>query len=218
MRLVPSLHPNNVTLYPCSAIGLGFLYSHSSCGQRGVSVLEVIVIPSSGDIGIIMENTLTIATVLKPQGIRGEIKVKALTDAAEDLKGFARVFIDGVEYKVLVVRPSGDCAYLTLRGIADRNAAELLRGKEVVALREDAPALPEDTFYLVDVLGCEVVTEKGKSLGTIIEITPAKTDIYVIEREGKRTTFVAAEGVIDSIDVEKKVVVVNKKRFDEVAL
>ena len=165
-----------------------------------------------------MENTLTIATVLKPQGIRGEIKVKALTDAAEDLKGFARVFIDGVEYKVLAVRPSGDCAYLTLRGIADRNAAELLRGKEVVALREDAPALPEDTFYLVDVLGCEVVTEKGKSLGTIIEITPAKTDIYVIEREGKRTTFVAAEGVIDSIDVEKKVVVVNKKRFDEVAL
>ena len=124
-----------------------------------------------------MPKTLTIATVLKPQGIRGEIKVKALTDSAEDLKNFPRVFIDGVEYKVLSVRPAGDCAFLSLRGIADRNAAELLRGKDVIALREDAPELPEDTFYLVDVLGCEVVTEKGKSIGTICDITPAKTDI-----------------------------------------
>lgn len=165
-----------------------------------------------------MEKTLTIATVLKPQGIRGEIKVKTLTDSAEDLCNFARVFIGGAEYKVLAVRPAGDCAYLTLRGIADRNAAELLRGKEVVALREDAPELPEDTFYLVDVLGCEVVTEKGKSMGTIIDITPAKTDIYVVEGNGKRVTFVAAEGVIEDIDVQAKRVTVNKKRFDEVAL
>ena len=165
-----------------------------------------------------MEKTLTIATVLKPQGIRGEIKVKTLTDSAEDLCNFARVFIDGAEYQVLAVRPAGDCAYLTLRGIADRNAAELLRGKEVVALREDAPELPEDTFYLVDVLGCEVVTEKGKSMGTIIDITPAKTDIYVVEGNGKRVTFVAAEGVIEDIDVQAKRVTVNKKRFDEVAL
>ena len=165
-----------------------------------------------------MEKTLTIATVLNPQGIRGQINVKTLTDSAEDLCNFARVFIDGAEYKVLAVRPAGDCAYLTLRGIADRNAAELLRGKEVVALREDAPELPEDTFYLVDVLGCEVVTEKGKSMGTIIDITPAKTDIYVVEGNGKRVTFVAAEGVIEDIDVQAKRVTVNKKRFDEVAL
>ena len=165
-----------------------------------------------------MENTLTIATVLKPQGIRGEIKVKTLTDSAEDIRAFARVFIDGVEYKVLAVRPAGDCAYITLRGIADRNAAELLRGKSVVALREDAPELPEDTYYLVDVLGCEVVTEKGKSLGVVTDITPAKTDIYVAEREGKRVTFVAARGVITDIDVQAKKMTVNKKRFDEVAM
>ena len=165
-----------------------------------------------------MEKTLTVATVLKPQGIRGEIKVKALTDTAEDLASFRRVFIDGCEYKVMSVRPAGDCVYLTLRGIADRNAAELLRGKDVIVLREDAPALPENTYYLVDVLGCELVTEKGKSLGTISETTPAKTDIYVVEGNGKKITFVAAEGVISDIDVEAKRVIVNKKRFDEVAL
>ena len=165
-----------------------------------------------------MEKTLTVATILKPQGIRGEIKVKTLTDSASDLSLFPRVFIDGVEYKLMSVRPSGDCAYLVLRGIADRNAAELLRGKEVFALRSDAPDLPEGTYYLVDVLGCEVFTEKGKSLGSIVDITPAKTDIYVVRGEDKTITFVAAEGVIEDIDVRQRRVVVNKKRFDEVAM
>lgn len=165
-----------------------------------------------------MENTLNIATVLKPQGIRGEIKVKALTDSAEDLACFHRVFIDGAEYKLLKARPQGDCAYLTLRGIADRNAAELLRGKQVYALRQDAPELPEDRFYIVDVLGCEVRTEEGDLLGRVSEITPARTDIYTLEEGAKRMTFVAAEGVIRSIDVERKVMVVDKKKFDEVVL
>ena len=165
-----------------------------------------------------MEKTLTVATVLKPQGIRGEIKVKTLTDSAEDFCALEKVFIDGVEYKVLSARPAGDCAYVMLRGVADRNAAELLRAKDVIALREDLPELPDDTFYLVDVLGCKVVTEKGKTLGEVIEITPAKTDIFVISCGEKKITFPAADGVIDSIDVENKVVCVNKKRFDEVAL
>ena len=97
-------------------------------------------------------------------------------------------------------------------------AAELLRGKEVLALRSDAPDLPEGTYYLVDVLGCEVFTEKGKSLGSIVDITPAKTDIYVVRGEDKTITFVAAEGVIEDIDVRQRRVVVNKKRFDEVAM
>ena len=166
-----------------------------------------------------MEEWLTVAKIVKPQGIRGEVKVITLTDYPEDIQAFGRVYIDGNCHKVLKVRPlAGDSAIVALSGIADRNAAELLRGKDVIVLREDAPALPENTYYLVDVLGCELVTEKGKSLGTISEITPAKTDIYVVEGNGKKITFVAAEGVISDIDVEAKRVTVNKKRFDEVAM
>ena len=85
-----------------------------------------------------MKAPLTIATILKPQGIRGEIKVRALTDSAENLKAFKTVYIDGAEYSVFSVRAQGDIGYLALKGIADRNAAELLRGKEITANREEA--------------------------------------------------------------------------------
>ena len=63
-----------------------------------------------------------------------------------------------------------------------------------------------------------MVTEKGKSIGTICDITPAKTDIFVVRREEGSVTFVAADGVIEDIDVAAKRVTVNKKRFDEVAM
>jgi 16S rRNA processing protein RimM len=165
-----------------------------------------------------MEKTLNVAQILKPQGIRGELKVKVLCDSAEDLTTYPRVFIGGVEYKILNVRPQGDCAFITLKGIADRNAAELLRGKDVLVLRKDAPALPDDRYYIVDVIGCQVVTDSGKTLGTITEITPARTDIYTVEINGKAVPFAAIDGVILSIDVQNKKMVVDEKKFAEVAL
>ena len=161
---------------------------------------------------------LTVATVLKPQGIRGEVKVKALTDSAEDLKAFKKLIIDGVEFSVLSVRTQGEFAYLTLKGIADRNAAELLRGKDIEVDRANVPDLPEGRYYIVDLIGCTVINERGDILGEITSVTPAKTDIFVLEREGKEVTFVAADGVISDVDVDAKKITVNAKRFKEVSL
>ncbi len=161
---------------------------------------------------------MLIATVLKPQGIRGEIKIKTQTDSAADVKAFGRVFIDGAEYKVMSVRPSGDCAYIMLRGIADRNAAELLRGKDVLALRSDAPELPDGRHYIVDLTGCELYDNSGVLLGTVRDVIPAKTDIYVVEADGKEISFAAAYGVILHTDTENKRITVDKKRFDEVSV
>ncbi len=165
-----------------------------------------------------MQEKLVIATILKPQGILGEIKVKALTDSSEDLKGFKKILIDGVEYSVLSVRAQGDFAYLGLKGIADRNAAELLRGKDIEVFRADIPALPEGRYYIVDLIGCSVITGRGDVLGEVVDVTPAKTDIYVVSNAaGKQITFAAADGVITDIDVQARKITVNAKRFKEVS-
>ena len=166
-----------------------------------------------------MENDrITVAIILKPQGIRGEVKVKAMTDSAEDLAAFKNILIDGVEYSVLSVRAQGDFAYLGLKGIADRNAAELLRGKEIEVARSDMPALPEGRYYIADLIGCTVVNERGDILGTVTDVTPARTDIFTLEKDGKSVTFAAADGVILTVDEAGKKITVNGKRFREVSL
>ena len=69
---------------------------------------------------------LEIGEVLKPQGIRGELKVKTFTDTPDVVKKFGTVYIDDKAYKILSFRVGPDgAAYIGLRGIPDRNAAEL---------------------------------------------------------------------------------------------
>lgn len=167
-----------------------------------------------------MTDYLTIAQIVKPQGIRGEVKVLAMTDEPTDLKAFDRVYVGGNALKILKVRPAGgNCAYLTLSGIADRNAAETLRGQEVRVMRSDAPALPEDTFYIADLIGCNIVDENGRVYGEVESITPARTDIYEVRTpEGKILTFPAVEGLISEIDAAARRVTVSASRLKEVAL
>lgn len=164
--------------------------------------------------------SLTVAKILKPQGIRGEIKVMTFTDSPADLQAFDRVYVGGNAFKLLKVRPqSGDCAFITLSGIADRNAAETLRNLDVEVDREDIPKLPEGTYYIADVIGCTVVTQGGEELGVVKGITPARTDVYEYAKpDGKSVSFAAVEGVILSTDVEAKVLTVDKGRLSEVAI
>lgn len=161
---------------------------------------------------------LTVATVLKPQGICGEVKVKVHCDSAEDITALKKVYINGAEYGVLRVRAQGEFAYLALKGVADRNSAELLRGADIEADRADMPELPDGTYYIADLTGCKVVYTTGESVGEVIAVTPAKTDIYTVLTPKGEVSFPAADGVIESVDVPAKLITVNKKRFKEVSV
>ncbi len=165
-----------------------------------------------------MQNNLTIGIIVKPQGIRGEVKVKPYTDGAESFQGLKRVFLDGEEVKILSVRLGADAVYLGLKGVPDRNAAERLRGKELTLPREEAPDPGAGRYYIADLLGAEVVSEEGELLGVLKEIRPAATDIYFLEREGKEVLFPAVKGVVTDIDVAAGRITVCKKRFDEVVV
>lgn len=165
-----------------------------------------------------MEEFISVAAVLKPQGIRGEVKVKCFLDDAELLKSFKKVYVGEECFDVLSVRAQGEFAFLALRGVADRNAAELLRGREVAVQKCSLPAPPEGRYYIADLVGCEVVFAGGESVGKVIAVTPAKTDVYTLETPKGELSFAAADGVIESVDVDAKKITVNRKKFREVSV
>ncbi len=165
-----------------------------------------------------MNMDLVIGEILKPQGIRGELKAKPFTDDASVFKSIRRVFIGGTEYQILTVRGGDGFVYLGLRGVPDRNAAELLRGKEIVIPRSEAPEPPAGSYYIADLLGCEIVTREGERLGTLTQVRQAATDIYTLEADGKEIMFPAAKGVVLSVEPENGKIVVDGKRFHEVAV
>lgn len=162
---------------------------------------------------------LVIGEVLKPQGIRGELKVKTFTDTPQDVKAFGTVYIDDKPYKILSFRVGNDgAAYLGLRGIPDRNAAELFRGKKIEGAREDAPALEEGQYYIVDVIGLSCETEEGEFLGTVKDVAILSSDVYTLEKNGKNILFPVVKGVIVKVNLDEKKLIVNKAIFDEIAV
>ena len=147
------------------------------------------------------------------------LKIKTFTDFPQDVKAFKTLYIDDVAYKILSFRVGNDgAAYVGLRGIPDRNAAELFRGKTIEGEREDAPPLEEGQYYIVDILGLSCETEEGEFLGTVTDISNLSSDIYTIEKAGKSILFPAVKGVVKKVDISNGKLIIDKKIFDEIAV
>ena len=154
---------------------------------------------------------LLIGAVLKPQGIRGELKIKNYTDDFYAISALKEVFIDDVVYQVLKMRCDKD-VFILLRGIADRNDAELFRNKDIYALKS-AVRRKKNTYFICDVIGCSVVFEDGTVFGRIDEILTARTDIYYIETSEGRVIAPWLKSYGAQFDIENRTVTVKKEEF-----
>ena len=166
-----------------------------------------------------MQEKLLIGEILKPQGILGEVKVKPYTDNLNRFQSLKEVFVEETPYKVLRARVAMDFIFLALSGVADRNAAELLRGKNLYVTRENAAPLKKNTYYIVDILGCTVSDEQGTIYGKVIDVTPASRDIYTVQSEdGKIMRFPLVKDMVIRIAPEEKQMVFSQKRLSEVSV
>lgn len=161
---------------------------------------------------------ITIGKIVKPQGIKGELKVLPMLDSAETFCTLKRIFIDGEEFKILSARVA-DGVYLALKGIADRNAAENYRNKFVCVPKEDI-RLPEDRWFISDVLGCNVFLDDGSALGIVTDITArGGADIFTVtSASGGTVAFPLLKTIIVSADIPARRMVLKADKFAEVAL
>lgn len=161
---------------------------------------------------------LAVGKIVKPQGIKGELKLLSLADSPEVFNVIKKVFIDGDEYKILSVRIA-DGVYLALKGIADRNMAETFRNKFVYADREDIP-VEENRYFVSDIIGCTVCFEDKMVLGRIDDVSSrGSTDFFTVKTtDGKSVIFPHLKAVVVAVDISEKVVIIKKERFNEVAL
>ena len=165
-----------------------------------------------------MEETLKIGIIVKPQGIKGEVKVQPLTDDINRFKNLKEVIIDDKTFKVQKSVIGGGTVFLSLSGIPDRNTAETFRGKFLRVTRENAANLPEGRYFIVDIIGCKVVTDTGVAVGEIIDVTSARTDVFTLKCvDGRIMRFPFLNDLVENVDVANKIVTVKAKRLSEVS-
>ena len=140
--------------------------------------------------------------IARSHGVGGEVSVQPLTEVGSRFQpGSVLRLEDDRTLTVERSRPHHDRLLVKFEGIDDRDAADTLRGSVLVIPADHAPAIEEpDRFWVHQIVGLEVVTEDGRSLGRILEIqaNPAN-DLWVTETGG---LIPAVREVVVGVDLE----------------
>jgi 16S rRNA processing protein RimM len=152
---------------------------------------------------------VAVGWIAAPWGVHGDLKVQPLTDFPERFQHGAVLWMQGRRHEVQRSRWSRGLVYLGLSGIDSRNAAEELRGALLEVPESELTPLPEGQYYRFQVIGLEVCTPEGRSLGRVAEIlSTASNDVYVV-RGGRRELLIPAiEDVVKEVDLKGGRVVV----------
>lgn len=162
-----------------------------------------------------------LAQVLKPQGIKGEVKLKAFVDDLSRFENLPHIFLkkDGAVEKRAVTssRVYKQFAYIKFEGCDDRNAAERFRNHFLYIDREHAAKLPEGAHYIADLIGLEVKDESGTLIGVLQDVLQTGgVDVYCLQAEDGQLLFPLAPGVVLKKDVEGGEIVVSREKLEEV--
>lgn len=129
------------------------------------------------------DRPVALAVVIGAHGVVGEVRLKVFADDLSAHKSF-----NGGTLTLKSVRPGNNGAIARFAEVADRNAAEALRGTELTVPRSALPPLGEGEYYHADLIGLAAVAEDGTPIGVVATIENfGAGDVIEIERaDGKR--------------------------------
>lgn len=145
-----------------------------------------------------------VGVVERPRGLKGEIKVRPLTDFPKRFDPGARLYIAAQARQVERSNWQSGRVYLYIDGIADRDAAESLRGELIEIPLDERPPTDEPFWYIDEIEGLRVCTVSGEELGEISEVLQTgANDVYLVDRGDSRDLLVPAlSDVVLKVDVQ----------------
>jgi len=138
------------------------------------------------------DRRITLAAVAGAHGVRGEVRLKLFGEGPDSLKRFATFDAAGRTLTLAALRDDGKGgAIARFAEIADRTAAEGLRGTVLSVPRAALPPLGDGEFYHADLIGLPVIDTAGASVGTVVAVENfGAGDILEIEKPDRRTFMV----------------------------
>lgn len=165
---------------------------------------------------------LVIGEIVKPQGIRGEVKLRPMTDDPRRFEGMKRAYRKvGEDFEpmdIQVSRVHEGLVYLYVSGIESREAAETLRGTLLYIDRAHA-VKQEGAEFICDLIGCEAVDTAGQRIGVLTEVLqPGGNDVYRFQTPKGLMMLPALKRVVLEVDVAHKTMLLDAERMAEMAV
>ena len=157
-------------------------------------------------------DAILIGVVARTHGTRGEVVVNPETDFPEDRFHEGAQLLargkDGIDttLEVVTMRMHQGRPVILFKGIASMNDAELLAGTELRVAEDDLDEqeLEEGEYYHRDLIGCEVVTESGESIGQVASVDDGHGQARLVVRGRRNEVLIPLADAICTVDIAAK--------------
>lgn len=164
-----------------------------------------------------------IGQVLRPQGVKGQVKVRPDTDDPARFKLLENVFVKRgnayIPWSVSDVSVRDGFVFCTLNNATTCEQAEAMRDEMLYIDRAHAVDPGEDGDFICDLLQCRVVDRKGNEIGILKEVLqPGANDVYVIKMKKGMMYLPAVKHVVLETHPSENYILIDEERLPEVAV
>lgn len=160
------------------------------------------------------KDILEIGQIVNTRGLRGEVKVNSFSEDPKRFETLSTILVKEKsgfkEYEIQKVTYSKNQVVLKLKTIDHIDYAEKLRGLYIYVKRSDLEELPEGIYYIADLIGLDVYTDKGEFLGKVDDVFNTKSNsVYVVRSDmGELKYLPGIPDVIKEVNLENKKITV----------
>ena len=168
-----------------------------------------------------MKPYLRIGCIVRPHGVQGALKIMPETDDLNRFRSLDQAYIEYPDHyeavKISEVKVQSSSVIIWLESCDSVEDALALKGRFLCVDRAHAVSLPEGSYFICDLLGCDVYDTDGKRYGKITDVySTAANDVYVIEN-GK-LSVPALSKLISAVDFDHNRIVFHADVLREVGL
>ncbi len=160
-----------------------------------------------------MTEKIVVGAIAGAYGVRGEVRIKSFCATPEDIETYAPLTDEaGRVYTLALVGPIKNGFSARIVEVSSKEAADALKGTQLLAERDQLPNLPDDEFYHTDLMGLSVVDVGGAEIGTVKTVQNHGADdlLEVTLKGGAATALVPfTKAVVPTVDLEAGRIVID---------
>lgn len=159
-----------------------------------------------------MEKYLRVGVISSTHGLHGEVKVYPTTDDIKRFDYLKEVILDTkkeyINLDVTGVKYFKNMVILRFAQFDNVDMVAPLKGMDLLVTRENAIPLAEGENFIVDMVGCKVITDEDETLGELVDVMQTgANDVYIVKtKQGKEVLLPAIKECVLKKDIENKLI------------
>ncbi|QOR36069.1 16S rRNA processing protein RimM [Clostridium sp. 'deep sea'] len=159
---------------------------------------------------------VNIAKITSTHGLNGDMRIFPVISPPQLLNQLDHMYIkdnngEMVKISIEKVRPYKKSIWLLkIKEWQTIEQVELFKGHSLFLPKEELPKLPQNSYYIGDLLGSQVISENGEPVGELIDVLErGSSDLYVIKTDSKELLLPVVKEFVLSVNIDDKIITVN---------